>query len=210
MLNPPPLTFFVRVLRFVNGKGYFSVILRAEWASHSPTVFKVSLKKLLHLFHGSMGVCMVALCFGVAFIRKGKKINHGDTQKQIGAMSACENTAICSWANSSKKEIKVNIRGTGAYSLSPRLHTATHTQEMSVALGNSDLCQAEMGEHCFRWRLMTEEVIKAIGERKEAGDMGKKANIKGMKGIIKQSWKDVKSWLGNPIWQREKNCPWGE
>lgn len=34
---------------------------------------------------------------------------------------------------------------------------------------------------------MTEKVIKAIGEGKEAGDMGKKANIKGMKGIIKQS-----------------------
>jgi len=34
---------------------------------------------------------------------------------------------------------------------------------------------------------MIEEVIKAVGERKEAGDMGKQANIKRMKGIIKQS-----------------------
>ena len=72
------------------------------------------------------------------------------------------------------------------------------------------LCQAGMGELRFRWRLMAEEVIKAIRERKEAGDMCKKANIKGMKGIIKQSWKDVKSWLGKQIWQREKNCLWGE
>ena len=44
-----------------------------------------------------------------------------------------------------------------------------------------------MGELRFRWRLMAEEIIKAIRERKEAGDMCKKANIKGIKGIIKQS-----------------------
>lgn len=75
MLNPPPLTFFVRVLRCVNGKEYFSAILRAEWAGYTPAVFKVPLKKKkLHLFHGSVVVCMVALCFGVAFIRKGKKL----------------------------------------------------------------------------------------------------------------------------------------
>lgn len=79
------------------------------------------------------------------------------------------------------------MRGTGAYSLSLHLHTAAHTQEMSAALGNSHLCQAAMGERSLRRGLMTEEVIKAIEEKKEASDMGKKANIKGMKGIIKQS-----------------------
>lgn len=76
-----------------------------------------------------------------------------------------------------QERLKVNIKGTGAYSLSPRLHTATRTQEMNAVLGNSVLCQAGKGERCFWWRLMTEEVIKAIGERKEADDMGKKANI---------------------------------
>lgn len=50
MLNPPPLTFFVRVLRCVNGKEYFSAILRAEWAGYTPAVFKVPLKKKNYTF----------------------------------------------------------------------------------------------------------------------------------------------------------------
>lgn len=204
MLHPPPLTFFVRVLSCVNGKGDFSAILRAEWPSCKPTVFKVPLRKLLHVSQipGSL--------YGWLSARGGFHL-----QKKKGKITELLRSKLEQWVHvrilplaheqtAARKKLKVNIRGTSAYSPSPRLHTQQLCSGNECSTWKQRFLSGRAGWACLWWRLITEEVIKAIGGTREAADMGEKANIKGMKGIIKQSWKDVKSWLGNQIWQRKK------
>lgn len=155
-------------------------------------------KKIITQFSDPWQPVQVTPCLGCLPFGKEKRQNHQSPQKQTGAMSACENSAICSWANSSKKDIKVNIRGTSAYSPSPRLHTQQLYPGNECSTWKQRFLSGRGGWACFWWRLITEEVIKAIGGTRDAADMGEKANIKGMKEIIKQSWKDVKKLIRKP------------